>query len=101
MSTQERIENLTHAFGITGKIAIQCANEFEPHGRASETFEIIWRITLPTPHHWKNNTGKWVRGKTASPIEFKGRTLDSVIVQAEAFVRECPEAIKLSTEVAA
>jgi len=68
---------------------ITCSSEFEPHGRASETWEIIWRLSIPKiPHHWLNLNLLWVRGKTDKPIEFTGRTIDEVVLQALNFVRD-------------
>jgi len=69
-------------------IVVSCGVGFEPHGRASETWEIYWTLVLPQiPYHWKSTNG-WRRGSTKEPISFKGRTFDDVVSKAKAFLRE-------------
>ncbi len=69
-------------------IRISCQVGFEPHGRASETWEVVWFLTLPQiPHHWKSLSG-WRRGTTDAPIQFKGRGPVEVIARATAFLNE-------------
>jgi len=70
-------------------INIKCSCEFEPHGRATETWELLWTLELPQiPYHIKLITG-WKKGKTDSCMRFKGRTLDEVIKRAIIFAKEC------------
>ena len=69
-------------------IRLSCKVEFEPHGRASETWEWAWYLVLPQiPHHWKSTTG-WRRGTTDQPMRFKGRTAQEVTNKAAAFLKE-------------
>jgi hypothetical protein len=69
-------------------IVIKCSCEFEPHGRATETWELLWTLELPQiPWHVKLITG-WKKGKTNLPMRFSGRTLDSVIKKAITFAKE-------------
>ena len=69
-------------------LKIVCGVAFEPHGSASETWEEYWTLTLvQIPHHWKSLTG-WRRGKVDDPIMFKDCTLESVVAQAIAFLKE-------------
>jgi hypothetical protein len=61
--------------------------EFEPHGRASETWEDVWVLTLPHVHpHWKG-ISTWMRcGENAiGPMSFKG-TLSYVMAYATDFL---------------
>lgn len=68
---------------------LSCAYEFEPHGRASETWEIVWRLTIPSiPYHWQRNDGKWQRGTTDAAMEFKARAIETVVCAAVNFMRE-------------
>lgn len=63
-------------------------SEFEPHGRASETFEFVWRLELGTiPFHWLSTTG-WQKGNTDKPMSFEGRSATEVIAKAKAFCKE-------------
>ena len=60
--------------------------DFEPHGRASETWEDVWFLTLHTiPHHWMSTTG-WRLGTTPDGICFSGRTEEEVRAMAIGFV---------------
>lgn len=70
-------------------IEIECKSEFEPHGRASETWEPIWYLRLlPFKHHSRSTTG-WRVGTVDNPITFKGRTLDEALMRAIQFLKEC------------
>ena len=69
-------------------VQISCHVDFEPHGIASETWEVIWFLQLPQiPHHWPSTTG-WRKGTTDKPISFSGRTLSEVIIKATVFLKE-------------
>ena len=71
-------------------IELDCGQDFEGHGRASETWELYWRLTLPhIKHHWKSTTG-WRVGTSDGPISFHGRTALEVIQRAITFLKECP-----------
>lgn len=67
-------------------ITIRVGNDFEPHGRASEDWEIIVTLTLyGVPRYWLSNTG-WRLGNDFIPMQLNGRTLEDVIRQAIAFL---------------
>jgi hypothetical protein len=69
-------------------IRVTCGVAFEPHGRASEAWEIFWKLVLPFYYwSWKSTTG-WRRGNTDDPMEFTGRTFESVVSKAIAFLKE-------------
>ena len=61
---------------------ITCEYEFEPHGRASETFEIIWCLTFPRlKGRYLNTKKEWVPTlKDGHTI--RGRTLADVLTKA-------------------
>jgi len=67
-------------------VNIRVGNDFEPHGRASEDWEIIWTLTLPTvPFHWLSTTG-WRLGQSNAGMLFNGETLDEVVDKATEFM---------------
>lgn len=86
-----KIEDLQNMCESKGEfIRITCSLEFEPHGRASETFEIIWNLFLPQiKYHWPSTKG-WKIGTTDKPMGFGGKTLDNVVQQAILFLKEKP-----------
>jgi hypothetical protein len=68
-------------------IQLLCTVEFEPFGRASEDWDIIWKLFLPeTPYYWKSTTG-WRKGDK-SGMAFYGRTENEVIGKAINFIKE-------------
>ena len=70
-------------------ISIRCKLEFEPHGRATETFEEVWYLELPQhQYYWFNNEGELVRGKLGLHQTFKGRTEDDVLSKAIDWLKE-------------
>lgn len=79
-------------------IILECGQDFEGHGRASETWELYWRLTLPyIKGHakfidgWRVGTGDW-------PMSFHGRTSLEVIHKAIKFITECPKPEELPRE---
>lgn len=65
--------------------------EFEPHGRASETWETIWYLELPwCNHYWRSTTG-WRAGNPVVHAVIKGRTLKVTLERAIAFLKETRE----------
>lgn len=65
--------------------------EFEPHGRASETWEDTWRLELPwCYHHWKSTTG-WRKGKNVMPMVLTADSMKKVIRRASVFLIECQQ----------
>lgn len=90
------LEKLRRLVGVPGPgfegqtyLSLTCTCDFEPHGRASETWEMVWILELPlTQHHWKNTQGKWVRGSNNAPKRFTGRYAEDVIQEAITFLEE-------------
>lgn len=79
-------------------VNIYCSYEFEPFGKASETWELMWRLDLPTVQaYWKSTTGWRLCNKGLHP-HFTGRMLDDVVQEAISFLKECPEAALLMSE---
>ena len=71
-------------------LRFSCCAEFEPHSRATEDFEIIWKLELPkVQYHWMSTKG-WVIGKAGLTMRFNGRTIDECVVQAVNFLKETP-----------
>ena len=60
---------------------------FEPHGRASEDWEGVWKIILPGIRaHWKHLRDGWVPCKSDGPAYFEARELPMVIAKTRAFL---------------
>ena len=95
MASLEKLEELLSVKSLVGPdtdgkvfIRLSCQVDFEPHGRASETWEVEWVLTLPQiPHHWRSTAG-WRKGTTDAPIRFQGRTATNVIARAISFLEE-------------
>jgi hypothetical protein len=75
-------------WGDLSLISLTMSYEFEPHGRASETWDIIWRVNLPSvPYYWKSTKG-WQRGhEEMRGMWFRGETAQQALKEALAFVR--------------
>jgi hypothetical protein len=84
----ERLLNRGAFDGVA--FALTCENGFEPHGRASETWETLWRLVLPdVPAHWWHMREGWKPCTgNAVPMQFRGRTPGDVVTAAVAFLRE-------------
>jgi len=68
-------------------VDIKLCCEFEPHGRASETWEWIWHLDLKHQSpHWKSTDG--YRKCTGNGVKqrFSGKTLDEVVKEANHFL---------------
>lgn len=74
-------------------IEVTCGIDFEPHGRASENWEVVWKIYLTQIHaHWKMTDGP--DGETrygrcnegVGCIKFQGRTLNEACIRAIPFM---------------
>jgi hypothetical protein len=79
-------------------IRIRCYNDFEGHGRASETWEEHWQLELPQhQYYWKSTKG-WRMGKRGITMTFHGRTFDECIKKAVSFLTNVGEEAR-STEV--
>lgn len=90
MDELERVLKIPCSPTTSGKefIKVVCGVDFEPHGRASETWEIVWKLTLPQiPLHWKSTTG-WRPGTADKSMFFSGRTFNDVVQQAISFLKE-------------
>lgn len=77
--------------GLDGQTFIQltCTCDFEPHGRASETWEMVWTLEIPlVQHHWRNVRDEWIRGSNNAPMRFRGRYPYDVIREAIEFMKE-------------
>ena len=89
----KQIEDLlgVHQYGLDTVefMTITASVEFEPHGRASETSEVIYRVRFPgIPYMWKSING-WHKGSaTAGGMIFSGRTLDATLRQAASALQE-------------
>lgn len=92
------IRELVETLHLRGKLAptyqgqdlvvFRCRCEFEPHGRASETWEMLWRIELPfVQYHWKSTAG-WRPGKAGLSMKFEGRTLYEAMMKLCTFLEE-------------
>lgn len=56
-------------------LVIKCRCGFEPHGRASETWEMVWRVELPFVQSCWRSTEGWRARKSGLSMKFCGRTL--------------------------
>lgn len=74
-------------------VKIKCSYEFEPFGRASETWELMWRLDLPTVQaYWRSVVGYRTCDEGLHP-HFTGHTLEEVVNEAVVFLKECPESV--------
>ena len=70
-------------------INISCKVGFEPHGRASETWEIYWVLRFPQISRHVKFTSGWEPIKNKElPMVFKERTYNEVIQKAINFLKE-------------
>jgi len=64
---------------------LTCKCEFEPFGKASEDWEFIWILELPTiPFYWHSING-WKLGGLNSGMRFTGHTPEHCLQQAYPF----------------
>jgi hypothetical protein len=62
--------------------------DFEPNGKASETWEYVWFLTFPwCRYYWRSTTG-WRLGTSQNPIKFQAASLQLVIRRATMFLME-------------
>jgi hypothetical protein len=79
-------------------IELECGQGFEPHGRASETWEVLWILRLPhIRYYWKGTNG-WQLSDMAFNMQFKGKTQEDAVNQALKFLDECPNPQELTNE---
>lgn len=91
MEELQRLLKIKTGPAVDGKefINVSCGVAFEPHGKASEDWEIYWILTLPQIHgHWKSTDGWKARANPHLPMSFKGRTFDEVVNKAKIFLTE-------------
>ena len=75
-------------------IKVSCGVGFEPHGRASETWEIYWKLELPEiPLYWKSTKG-WKKHDGSRYMIFYGRTFDIVVARAVKFIKTLAQETK-------
>lgn len=91
MTKSKELESLLHLH-MKGEdktfIKIECGTEFEPHGRASETWEVWWRLTLlGVPWYWLSTKG-WRKGTSNKDMDFFDSDLDKVMDRAIKFLKE-------------
>lgn len=68
----------------TELIKLSFSQEFEPHGRASETWEDVWHLELPTiPSYWISSDGNLNQRNPKFHTKIKDKTLDDVLDEAE------------------
>jgi len=66
---------------------LEARSTFEPFGRASEMWEVEWRLTLHMVQYHSRYTTGWRPGNPGLTMKFKGRTETDVIQQAISFIR--------------
>jgi len=91
ISSSPTTERLTEELGQL--IQLKMGVAFEPHGRASETWEQIWILSLFTIPLYYQTKGDWVKDeKPGRHMYFRGRSAQIVIDKAKAFLQEVYEA---------
>lgn len=66
---------------------IECNSEFEPHGRASETWEIVYTVTLPDTEFFYKLTDGYHKSdsKIIGPV-FEHKTLVGALTAARDYL---------------
>ena len=77
---------LTPVYHGKDLIRIRCYNDFEGHGRASETWEEHWELELPQHQYYWMSTNGWRKGKDGVTMRFHYTTLDTCISKALMFL---------------
>ena len=91
MDELEKLLNISLGPHTDGKnfIEVKCYCDFEGHGRASETWEKHWRLTLPQIQgHWKSTKGWKQCTDKHVRMSFHGRTFEEVVTKAKEFLKE-------------
>lgn len=90
MTILEELAKLLNRGSYDGTMfTLEARNAFEPHGRASETWEVDYIVTLPDVwQHWRDNKGRWIPTKNFGPATFHGRTPDVALGLAIKFLQE-------------
>ena len=72
--------------GDVDVLTLKLSDEFEPHGRASEAWDDIWRLTLHgVPRCWPTSNGDWVECSSGEQT-FRGREPEDCVRQAIMFM---------------
>jgi hypothetical protein len=70
-------------------IRITLASMFEPHGRASESWDPVWNLTLVNmKSHWRTTENDWVECTSETNMTFKGQRLGQCVAKALQFLEE-------------
>jgi hypothetical protein len=67
-------------------LRIRCYCDFEPFGRASETWEEVWELVLPQHSSYWFSAGNWHKYNSNAHMYFEDRSLDAVISRAIVFL---------------
>lgn len=68
-------------------LSIRLDYDFEPHGRASETWEDIWTVSIPEVRsHWMSTNG-WKAIRGTHGMLFRGHTLHQAVCKAGEFMQ--------------
>ena len=94
MTWDEAVKQLPRRGGMVHStndvVTIRLGYDFEPHGRASETWDDVWEVRLATvPCFWKSTKG-WVRGNADVAPYFKGRTEAEAKARAIVYLESAP-----------
>lgn len=75
-------------------VKITIGNDFEPNGRASETFEDYYILDLLLVPYWYSlSNGKWVKGKDGLRMTFHSAEFEMVVRRAINFINNIPQEI--------
>lgn len=69
--------------------------EFEPFGRATEAWDVVWTLTLPLVRRHTRMTDGWHVSPHPDPMTFRGRDDGDCIVKALQFLRDIPNPERL------
>ena len=70
-------------------VRVECRCEFEPFGRASETWDPVWQVELcGIRRRWRSLRNGWLPCETQDNMVFKGETLEQALGDAVRFARE-------------
>lgn len=105
---EELIETILRKVGLCGgpdsdgrdAFQLSCTYEFEPWGRASEDWDIVWTVKLPDiPFRYYDYVEKkWKRGMQKLGMAFRGTSALEACLKANQFLTECPEAVQMRRE---
>lgn len=67
---------------------ITCRIEFEPFGRASETWEVVWEVSLPQHQGYWESTKGWKARNDGVSTTIRGRSLEGVLDKTINYLEE-------------